>query len=215
MTRIETPSVQRTSCDLAEAKMPSSYALGGGVNPYSTPASAEQASDALRKLSIVTPKTIRVARFPKDSLHPEIVERPLVDVTSVQDRGGNTVNRIPDFRKDWEGKETPGTERKIDRVFVAPQDIPEFPQLHGWYLIFSLHEPRYDANTHKFFRGHGRHIHEDVFVAKDGPETGANGGRSYADMPEEFLTVRVHDIWRIYEWPLQDYGKGMLLSLFA
>lgn len=215
MTQIETASEQRTDRDLAEAKVPSGYTLGSGVHPYSAPAITKKASDLLKKLSIAPRQTIRVARFPKDNMIPEIVERQIVDVTPVRDRGGSTVNRIPDVCKDWEGKETKETERKTDWFFIAPQDVPEFPQLHGWYVIFSLYESRYDANTHAFFQGIGRHIHEDIFIAKIGPETEANGRTFYADMPEEFLSVRVKGIWKVYEFPSGEHRKSMLLSLIA
>lgn len=215
MTPIETPSEQRTDRDLAEAKGPSGDALGDGVNPYSAPASSKQASDPLKQLSSAPPQTIRVARFPKDSIVPEIVERQIVDVTPVRDRRGNSVNRIPDVGKDWADKETRETERKTDWFFVAPHDVTTFPQLHGWYVVFSLYEPSYDSNKHAIFGGQGRHIHEDIFVAKIGLKTNANGRTSYADMPEEFLSVRIKGMYKVYELPLAEHGTSMLQSLIA
>lgn len=215
MTPIENTSKQRTDRDLAEANVPSGFALGGGVNLYSAPASSKEASDLLKNLSSAPPLTIRIARFPKDKLIPDIVERQIVDATSVRDKGGSTVARIPDVRKDWEGKETRETERKIDLFFVAPQDVPEFPKLHGWYVVFSLHESRYDANTHAIFEGIGRHIHEDIFIAKIGQERGAKERTSYADMPEEFLSVKIKGIWKVYDYPLAELGKSMLVTLIA
>ena len=215
MTPIETPSEQRTDRDLAGGKVASGYALGDGVNPYSAPASSKQASNPPKQLSSAPPQTIRVARFPKDKMVPDIVERQIVDVKPVRDRRGNTVNRIPDIRKDWEDKETQETERKTDWFFVAPHDVPTVPQLHGWYVVFSLYESRYDFNTHVIFGGAGRHIHEDIFVAKIGLKTDANGRTSYADMPEEFLSVRIKGLSKVYELPLAEHGTSMLQSLVA
>ena len=215
MTPIEALTELWTDMDLAEAKVPGGYVFSGGGYPYSPPASSKQAWDPLKTLNCAPPQTIQIARFPKDKIEPSIVERQMVDATPDRHWDGSKLNRIPDFGKDWEDKERRKIERKADRYFVAPEDIPEVPQLHGWYVVFSLHESRYDSNTHVLFRGIGRHIHEDFFIAKIGQKPDANGRTSYTDIPKEFLSVRTKIGWRLYATPLAEHGKSMLTSLVA
>ena len=148
-------------------------------------------------------------------MDPIIVVRQTVDVTPDKHRGDDRLKNIPDFHEDWGDNENWKIERKADRFFVAPDDIPGYPQLHGWYVVFSLHEPRYDSNTHSIFGGFGRHIHEDIFIAKLGAEIVHNGWACYVDMPEEFLSATSKENRKLFYIPLIEHGRSMLASLIA
>lgn len=63
-----------------------------------------------------------------------------------------------------------------------------------YYRIFYLHSPGYDKSTHIRFKGKGRHIHDDFFVAKLGEKVVCNGANSHVDMPEESLSRKVYGI---------------------
>ena len=114
----------------------------------------------------------------------------MADVLPGTHKDETHLKRIPDFREEW-GEEG---DRRVKRFEVVPKDFPDCSQLRGYYLIFYLHSPGYDKNTHIIFKGKGRHIHDDFFIAKLGAKLDCNGANSYVDMPEEFLSQRVYDI---------------------
>ena len=201
--------------NLAEAQMAGECSSGGGGDPQYASGSSKEASAPPKVLNCAPPQTIQVARFPKDQVDPVIVEKQTVDVTADKNRNDSGLKNIPDFRAEWGNDERWKNERKADRYCVAPSDIPEFPQLHGWYVVFSLHEPKYDSNTHKIFRGFGRHIHEDIFIAKLGDIPKQNRWTCYVDMPQEFLSAKSRLGENLYWIPLAEYGNSMIGSLIA
>ena len=198
---------QQPSRNLAEAQIAGESSSSGGKDP-------QDASGSLKIPDCLAPQTIQVARFPKDQMDPVIVGKQTVDVTADQHRGDGNLKNIPDFRAEWGNDERWMNGRKADRLFVDPSDIPGFPQLHGWYVVFSLHEPRYDSNTHKMFQGFGRHIHEDVFIAKLGKDP-KSGWTCYVDMPQEFLSAGSRFGAKLWTTPLKEHGTSMMASLIG
>lgn len=61
----------------------------------------------------------------------------MVDVAPGTHRDEIHLKRVPDFREDWD-EEGWGTEGKVKLFYVAPKDIPNCSQLHGYYWIFYL-----------------------------------------------------------------------------
>ena len=199
---------QQTPRNLAEAQLAGESSSSGGGYP-------QPASGSSKVIDCALPKTIQVARFLKNQMFPVIVGKQTIDVTADQHRGDGNMKNIPDFRAEWGNDERWKNGRKADRLFVAPSDIPEFPQLHGWYVVFSLHEPRYDSNTHKIFQGYGRHIHEDIFIAKLGPKNQQSEWTCYVDMPQEFLSAKSAIGAKLWSTTLVEHGTSMIASLIA
>ena len=210
MSQVELVTEQRTRQDLAKVQIVGN--VGSAPNASS---SSKHVWDPPETLICPPPQVIKVARFAKDQYNPSIVEKRTTDVRADQHKGDDDLNHIPDFRQDWGHKEKWKTERRAERFFMAADDIPEFPQLHGWYVVFSLHEPRYDSNTHIIFGGNGRHIHEDFFIARLGAKTFHNGWTYYVDMPEEFLSAKTKNGWDLFWTPLAQHRKSMVSSLIA
>ena len=206
---------QQTPRNLAEAKMAGDNFSSGSGYPQQASGSSKQACGPPAVLNCAPPQIIQVARFPKDQVDPVIVGKQTVDVTADQNRNDGNLNHIPDFRAEWGNDERWKNERKADRYYVTPNDMPDFPQLHGWYVVFSLHEPRYDSNTHKIFQGFGRHVHEDIFIAKLGDKIKQNGWTCYVDMPQEFLSAKSRLGWNLYWIGLEEHGNSMIGSLIA
>lgn len=61
----------------------------------------------------------------------------MVDVTPGTHRDEIHLKRVPDFREDWD-EEGWGAEGKVKLFYVAPKDIPNCSQLHGYYWISYL-----------------------------------------------------------------------------
>ena len=188
--------------------------LSGGKDSQQAPGSSKEAYSPPVVGNCAPSQTIQIARFPKDQIDPVIVEKQTVDATKDRYRNDGKLNHVPDFRAEWGNDERRKNERKVDRIFVAPEDIPEFPQLHGWYVVFSLYESRYDSNTHKMFQGFGRHIHEDIFIAKLGPQN-PKGWTSYVDVPQEFLSAESRLGLKLYWTPLVELRNSMMGTLIA
>ena len=204
-----------TSLNLAEAQMAGDYPSSGGKYPQQASSSSQEARGPPGTFNCAPLPTIQVARFPKDQIDPVIVEKQIVDVTADRNRNDKNLKYILDCRAEWGNDERWKTQRRADHFYVAPSDIPDFPQLHGWYVVFSLHEPRYDSNTHKIFQGSGRHIHEDIFIVKVGENKGKSGLLHYVDMPQEFLSANSPVGLNLYWSPLKAHGNSMMGSLIA
>lgn len=201
--------------DLAEAQIAGDYSSSGHGHPQHAPGSSTEAFDPSRVHDSAPPQTVQVVRFPKDQIDPVIVRKQTIDVTPHQNRKDRHRSNIPDFRAEWGNDERWKNQRKADEHFVGPDDIPQFPQLHGWYVVFSLHEPRYENNTHKIFQGYGRHIHEDIFIAKTGRRNYTSPWTGYADIPQDFLSAKSKDGLNLWWIPLVEKGNSMMGSLIA
>ena len=206
---------QQTPRNVAQAQVAGRNFSSGGGHSQQAPGSSKEACGPPGVLHCGPSQTIQVARFPMFQIDPVIAIKQTVDVTADQNRNDGNLNHIPDFRAEWGNDEGWKNERKADRYHVTATDIPDFPQLQGWYVVFSLHEPRYDSNTHIIFQGLGRHIHKDIFIAKLGDENRRNGWTYYVDMPHEFLSANSRLGMKLYWNPLVEHGKSMLGSLIA
>lgn len=205
------PSGQRTPRNLAEAQMEGGYALYSDGSHSNAAGSSEQRWASPGPPSSAPLHALRLARFPKDRRPAEVVERQIIDVTADKLPGEDKPNNMPDFTQDWGRNES--WRKKAYYLFVEPRDIPEHPILHGWYVMFILFDPRYIYNTHIVMAGRGRHVHEDIFIAKTQREPHRKGSATYIDMPEEFLTGRTHDGWLVYDTYLGDTKTSMLGTL--
>ena len=213
MNTVKDPSGQDTLQDLVGAQIDGGYASMSGADPQHGSSSSNKASPPPEIPSREPCQTIKVVKFDANYIDPSIVKRQMVDVTPGTHRDEKHLKRIPDFGEDWD-EEGWKTERKVKLFYVGPKDFPKCSQLHGYYWIFYLHSPGYEKNTHIIFRGNGRHIHEDFFIAKRGQKLDCNGAYSYVDMPEEFLSARTEEGKRkVYEIDLEGPGTSIIKML--
>lgn len=209
MNRVKIFTGQDTHRDLAEAQMEGGFAFSGSGTSYNAPASSNQPWSAPNPLDCAPPQTIRVVRFPKEDVKPTFAERQTVDVKADKHHGDAKLNHVPDFREDWGSGESWHSYRKAYRVFVDPNDVPEV-KLHGTYVVFATYHPSYENSTHRLFKGQGRHVREDFFIAKIGKYRDGNGWTVYVDMPVEFLSARTKDGFSLWERGLASIRSSMV-----
>ena len=209
MNRVKLLSGQDTHRELAEAQMEGGFAFSGSRGSRSASASSNQLWNAPESLNCAPPQTIRIVRFPKEDVKPTFAERQTVDVKADKHHDDAKLNHIPDFREDWGDGESWHSYRKAYRVYVGPNDISEV-KLHGTYVVFATYHPSYNPSTHSMFRGQGRHVHEDFFIAKIGKYRDGNGWTVYVDIPVEFLSARTNDGFSLWECGLPSIRSSMV-----
>ena len=196
--------------------MAGDYSSSGGGHPQNPSSSSKEACGPPGILIYAPIETIQIAMFPKYVIWPRIVGKQIVDKPADQNWNDNNLLHVPDFRAEWGKNDVRSPNmRKADRFYVSPVDVPDFPQLHGWYVVFSLFEPtNYEISTHIIFQGAGRHYHQDIFIAKLGPAN-SQGCCSYVDMPPEFLSARSPSGYDLYFVVLDHSKTSMINSLIA
>lgn len=214
MNRVKILTGQHTHRDLAEAQIEGVFAFSRSGYSHNASSSSKQACTGPKPLDCAPPQTIRVVKFPKEKIKPILVWKQTVDVTADKHQGDAKLGHIPDFREDWGDGERWELYRRACYVYVAPKDIPEV-KLHGWYVIFATYDPGYDKNTHKLIAGYGRHIHEDIFIAKIGTYPDADGWTVYVDMPDEFLSTTTESGRKVYEINLSETNNYMMTPLLG
>ena len=147
-------------------------------------------------------------------MYPCPVERYTVDVKVDIFHEDAKLTHIPDFREDWGPGEKWTLHRRAYRTFVTHEDIDE-RELHGHYVIFATHCPGYEKNKHKIFKGEGRHVHDDFFIAKIERRADAKGWTRYIDMPDQFFSATTKDGKKVYEICLLEKANDMLGMLLA
>ena len=211
----EQDSVQHSHANLVEAQMGCGFPSSSSRSSNNKFDNLAQAQPALPPPDCVPPHKVRVARFPKDEMYPCPAERCTVDVKAEERFHGDArLTHIPDFRNDWGSEEKWTLYRRAYRTTVTPEDVEE-RELHGHYVIFATHGPGYEKNRHKIFKGEGRHVHDDFFVAKIERRADANGWTRYIDMPEQFFSATTDDGKKVYEICLLEKANDMLGMLLA
>ena len=211
---VRTLTGQQNHRDLAEAQMEGGFAFRGSAYSHNEPSSSNDVGTGSKVPKYAPPQSVRVVRFPKEKLVPDLVWKQTVDVKADQFWGDDKLSNIPDFREDWGDGDEWHQHRRAYSVFVAPIDIPEV-KLHGRYVVFSTYDPGYEKNKHKMLQSLGRHTHEDVFVAKIGPCPNSNRWTNYTDVPDEFLSAETKDGWKVYQIMLIESNNSMLGALQA
>ena len=208
-------SVQYTHASLAEAQMEGSFPSSSHISSHNTFDIPAQAQLALTPPDCVPPHKVRVARFPKDEMYPCSAERYTVDVKEEKRFHDDArLTHIPDFRNDWGSEERWTLYRRAYRTTVTHEDI-EDRELHGHYVIFATHGPGYEKNKHQIFKGEGRHVHDDFFIAKIERRADSKGWTRYIDMPEQFFSATTEDGKKVYEMCLLEKANSMLGMLYA
>lgn len=209
MNRVRILTGHDTHRDLAESPVKGGFTFSGSRYSYNASGSSSQALNAPEPLNCAPPRTIRIVRFPKDATEPIFAERQTIDVKTDEHIGDAKLNHIPDFRQDWGNGESWHLHRKAYRVHVGPEDISEI-RFHGTYVVFATYDPSYERSTHRIFRGEGRHVRKDFFIAKIGKYRDANRWTVYVDMPDEFLSARTENGVCLWECGLIDVHNSMI-----
>lgn len=208
-------SVQHTHANLVEAQREGSLPPSSSRSPHVTFDNSAQARPALPLPDCAPPHKVRVARFPKDEMYPCPAERYTVDVKAENNHRQNVgLSHIPDFRGDWGSDEKWKLYRRAYRTTVTHVEIEE-RELHGHYVIFATHDPGYEKNKHKVFKGKGRHVHDDFFIAKIERRADANGWTRYIDIPDQFFSATTEEGKKVYETCLLEKANDMLGMLLA
>ena len=211
MNRAQILTGQYAHGDLAEAQMEGAFAFSGGSSGHSASSSSKNDQPAPKSLSRLPFRGIRVVRFHRNVIEPDLVWRDPIDVKAEKHQGDAKLDHIPDFRKDWGDAGKWELYRRAYRVYVGPGDIRE-RILHGWYVVFYTYDTSYAKNTHKAIEGNGRHIHEDFFITKIGLNRDAN---ACIDVPEEFLSATTEDGWKVYQIYLEETHFSMIRPLIG
>ena len=209
MNRVRILTGHDTYGNPAESQMEGGFAFSGSRYSYNPSSSSNQASHAPEPLNYAPPKTIRIVRFPKDDAEPIFTERQTIDVKADEHIDDAKLNHIADFREDWGNDKSWRIHRKAYPVFVGPEDIPEV-KFHGTYVVFATYDPSYEKSTHRIFRGEGRHVRKDFFIAKTGKYRDRNKWTNYLDMPDDFLSARTDDGFCLWECCLADVRNSMI-----
>ena len=208
-------SVQHTHANLVEGQMEGSFPSSSSRSSHDTSDNPAQAQPALPPPDCAPPHKVRLARFPKDEMYPCPAERYTVDVKADKNFNKDAgLNHIPDFRGDWGSDEKWKLYRCAYRTTVTHVEIEE-RELHGHYVIFATHSPDFEKNKHKIFKGEGRHVHDDFFIAKIERRADANGWTRYIDMPDQFFSATTEDGKKVYETCLLETTNDMLGMLLA
>lgn len=214
MSRVETLTGYQIHQNLAEAQMEGGFAFSGNGYSRSTAGSSKQTRTAPKPLNCAPPQTVRVVRFPKEDIEPTFVLRRTIDVKADRHHGDAKLGHIPDFREDWGHEESWKEYRKAYYVFVAPQDVPE-EKLHGLYVVFVTYDPCYKKSTHRLIEGYGRHIYEDIFIAKIERYPDGNRWTNYVNMPDEFLSATTKGGRKLYACRLAETNNSMIGAIFG
>lgn len=206
---------QDTHRDLAAAQMEGGFSSSGSGYSYNASPGSSQPSNAPEPLNRAPPQTVRVLRFPKEGVIERTFEkRQIVDVKADEHHGDAKLNHIPDFREDWGDGDSWQLHRKAFHVHVDSSDIADV-KFHGTYVVFATYHPSYDASTHKMFKGKGRHVREDFFIAKLRKYRDANGWTVYDDMIDEYSSKKIEDGLRLWEYRLKILGGSSMVGLLG